>query len=44
MIFTQLASKKLPVIYEAHNSKIHNKIKLFDRYWTRKVLEASRYG
>jgi glycosyltransferase involved in cell wall biosynthesis len=41
MIFTQLASKKLPVIYEAHNSKIHNKIKLFDRYWARKVLEAS---
>ena len=42
MIFTQLASKKLPVIYEAHNSKIHNKIKLFDRYWDRKVVEASQ--
>jgi glycosyltransferase involved in cell wall biosynthesis len=42
MIFVQLASKKLPVIYEAHNSKIHNKIKLFDIYWTRKVVEASQ--
>jgi glycosyltransferase involved in cell wall biosynthesis len=42
MIFVQLAKKNLPVIFEAHNSKIHNKIKLFDRYWTRKVVEASR--
>jgi len=42
LIFFLLANKKLPVIYEAHNSKIHNNIKLFDRYWSQKVIEASQ--
>ena len=42
LIFSLLANKKLPVIYEAHNSKIHNNIKFFDRYWSKKVIEASQ--
>ena len=42
LIFTLVAKKKLPVIFEAHNSKMHINIKILDRYWTKKVVESSK--
>ena len=42
MIFAILVKKKLPVIFESHNSKLHNTIKIFDIYWGKKVVRASQ--
>ena len=42
MIFTFLADKRLPVIFEAHNANIHNDFELYDKFWMNKVINASR--
>lgn len=41
MIFTYLAARNLPVIYEAHNAKIHNDSEFYNRFWTNKVISSS---
>ena len=42
MIFTYLAEKRLPVIFEAHNANIHNDVKFYDRFWMNRVIKSSR--
>jgi glycosyltransferase involved in cell wall biosynthesis len=42
LIFYLVAKKKLPVIFEAHNSKFHNRIKILDRFWKSRILKASQ--
>ncbi len=44
LIFCLLARRKLPVMYEVHNSKIHVNIKLIDRYWSEKVIKFSKFS
>ncbi len=41
LIFTQVAQEGHQVIFESHNTMVHEKIKLFNKYWTKKVLQAS---
>jgi glycosyltransferase involved in cell wall biosynthesis len=42
MIFTILVNRKLPVIYEAHNAKIHIGSELYNRFWINNVIKASQ--
>ena len=41
LIFTILATRNLPVIFEAHNAKIHNFSELLNRFWTNKIVQSS---
>jgi glycosyltransferase involved in cell wall biosynthesis len=44
LIFYLIARKKLPVIFEIHNSKIHINIKTIDRFWSQKVIKYSKWS
>lgn len=43
LIFCFIARRKLPVIFEVHNSKIHINIKIIDRFWSQKVIKYSKW-
>ena len=42
LILTLLTSKNMPVIFEAHNTKIHYRNKFLDSYWSKKIIKASK--